>query len=82
LLHAHRDAAELAGKILSLLNDRTLAARLGAAGRSLIATKFSRRRTIDDMANLYHTMLAGRRRTAPRGTPGARGVREIIEGGD
>jgi len=87
LLHEHRDDAGLAGQILRLLHDPRLAARLGAAGRLLIATKFSRQRTLDDMTALYHRMLSGRRRAAPDGryagtNAGRQPVGGVPKGGD
>lgn len=60
LLHAHRNDAELAGKILAIFNDRMLAARLGAVGRRLVATTFNRRRTLAGLAGLYQEMITKR----------------------
>jgi glycosyltransferase involved in cell wall biosynthesis len=62
LLHAHGDDAGLAEKILTLLNDPALGGRLTAAGHHLITTKFSRQRTLDDTARLYHALLKRRGR--------------------
>jgi glycosyltransferase involved in cell wall biosynthesis len=90
LLHAHRNDAELAGKILTIFNDQTLAARLGAAGRQQIATAFNCRRTLTSTAHLYREMITGLRspdadktedaRRASAG--GRRRVAEVTEGGD
>lgn len=61
LLHTHRNDAELAGKIMAILNDQKLAARLGAAGRQQIMTAFNCQRTLTASAGLYREMITGRR---------------------
>ncbi|HQQ78868.1 MAG TPA: glycosyltransferase family 4 protein [Thermoanaerobaculia bacterium] len=48
------DAASLAAAIVLLLRDRDLAGRLGDAGRSLMAERFSLARTVDDLERIYH----------------------------
>jgi glycosyltransferase involved in cell wall biosynthesis len=72
LLHAHGDDAGLAEKLLALLNDPALAARLAAAGHHLITTKFSRQHTLEDTTRLYHAMLKGGRRSTLHDRPAQR----------
>jgi len=57
LLHRHKDHAELAAKILSLLNDETCAFRLGIAGLHLVKMRFTKEQFAANMANLYRHML-------------------------
>jgi glycosyltransferase involved in cell wall biosynthesis len=57
LLHPHRDDARLADRILALLDDGRLAARLGAAGRHLVETRFSRQQFAASMASVYRALL-------------------------
>jgi glycosyltransferase involved in cell wall biosynthesis len=64
LLHPHRDDARLAAQILSLLGDEALAARLGAAGRHLVETRFSTRQFAAGVAGLYRDMLGQTRSSA------------------
>jgi glycosyltransferase involved in cell wall biosynthesis len=66
LLHRHEDAVGLARQISRLLDDATLAARLGAAGRHAVDTFWTNERFARDMAALYHDVLeaGGRRRAA------------------
>jgi glycosyltransferase involved in cell wall biosynthesis len=61
LLHQHEDDAELARQILALIEDESLAARLGDAGYRFVKTNFSFQRFIADMADQYLEMLEGRR---------------------
>ena len=90
LLHAHRDDAELAQKILAIFNDQKLAARLGAAGRQQIATAFNCRRTLAVSAGLYREMITGRRSPAAdqvedagrASVSGRRNPAAATEGGD
>lgn len=67
LLHAHRNDEELAAKILALLGNRELAARLGAAGRQLVSSKFNRQRTVADTARFYDALLGKQTTNSVRG---------------
>jgi glycosyltransferase involved in cell wall biosynthesis len=53
LLHAHEDDADLAAKVDGLLADSKQAARLGAAGRELVRTRFTMEGFAGRMAKLY-----------------------------
>jgi len=57
LLHAHGDARGLARQILQLMNDEPLRRKLADAGRTLVATRFSRERFRRSVAELYHQFL-------------------------
>ncbi len=53
------DPRMLAAALLRLLDDPTLAAQIGAAGRER-STEFSARKMVDDIAALYETLLVER----------------------
>jgi glycosyltransferase involved in cell wall biosynthesis len=57
LLHAHGDAQGLARQILRLMNDEPLRRKLADAGRTLVATRFSREQFRRSVAELYHRFL-------------------------
>ena len=57
LLHAHENDEELAGHLLSLLGDRSLAARMGSAGKAMVQTRFSTGAFGRNMNELYDRML-------------------------
>ena len=61
LLHEPGDADQLAERLLALLADRALAARLGDTARRFVATMFSVERFAAGMTAIYrHTLgLAG-----------------------
>lgn len=52
------DAAELAAAIVEVLSDPELAARWGAAGRSLVASDFTAERMAGETADVYDDVLA------------------------
>jgi len=60
LLHSHQDDEQLAAQILSLLDDRERATKLGEAGRAFVRAEWSRERFAKDMRNLYQEMLIGK----------------------
>ncbi len=55
-------AADLAAAVLRLLEDRELAARMGAAGRSRVLEMFSWDAIAGQTTDLYHELLDGRHR--------------------
>jgi glycosyltransferase involved in cell wall biosynthesis len=57
LLHPHGDAETLASRLLSLLEDEALAARVGDAGREFVKMEWSRERFAANMARLYGDVL-------------------------
>ncbi|MFL6282797.1 MAG: glycosyltransferase [Pyrinomonadaceae bacterium] len=57
LLHPHGDAQTLASRLLSLLEDDALAARIGGAGREFVKMEWSRERFAANMARLYGDVL-------------------------
>jgi glycosyltransferase involved in cell wall biosynthesis len=57
LLHPHGDAETLASRLLSLLEDDALAARIGSAGREFVKMEWSRERFAANMARLYGDVL-------------------------
>jgi glycosyltransferase involved in cell wall biosynthesis len=57
LLHPHGDAETLASRLLSLLEDDALAARIGGAGREFVKMEWSRERFAANMARLYEDVL-------------------------
>jgi glycosyltransferase involved in cell wall biosynthesis len=57
LLHPHGDAETLASRLLSLLEDDALAARIGGAGREFVKMEWSRERFAANMARLYGDVL-------------------------
>jgi glycosyltransferase involved in cell wall biosynthesis len=57
LLHPHGDAETLASRLLSLLEDEALAARIGGAGREFVKMEWSRERFAANMARLYEDVL-------------------------
>lgn len=58
LLYAHRDDAQLAAHLLSLLCDEARAASLGEAGRKHVELNFSRERFAAEMIELYRQALS------------------------
>jgi glycosyltransferase involved in cell wall biosynthesis len=66
LLHTHGDAEALASRLLSLLEDDALAARLGGAGREFVKMEWSRERFAANMARLYGDVLGVSARGASR----------------
>jgi glycosyltransferase involved in cell wall biosynthesis len=65
LLHEKNDYDDLAREILSLLDDRERAARLGRRGQEHVRANFNREKTVNATRNLYarlkgapHTSLA------------------------
>lgn len=58
LLHSHQDDAELAIKILSLLNSEARATALGEAGRKLVEMNFTVEKFAMNMSNLYRGILS------------------------
>jgi glycosyltransferase involved in cell wall biosynthesis len=59
------DVAALADAVLSLLRNRPLAERLGAAGRLHVYPRYDSSRLVDDMRNLYLRELTARGRALP-----------------
>jgi glycosyltransferase involved in cell wall biosynthesis len=59
------DSAALAEAMLTLLRDRELAARLGAAGRRHVYPRYDSCRLVEDVANLYTRELTARGRVVP-----------------
>ncbi|MDQ6671457.1 MAG: glycosyltransferase family 4 protein [Chloroflexota bacterium] len=59
------DVAGLAEAILSLLRDRVLAERLGAAGRQHVYPRYDSSRLVDDVRNLYLRELGALGRQRP-----------------
>ena len=59
------DAGALADRIVTLLRDRELAARLGAAGRRHVYPRYDSSRLVDDVKHLYLRELAARGRPIP-----------------
>jgi glycosyltransferase involved in cell wall biosynthesis len=57
LLYTHRDHAQLAAHLLSLLDDEKRAANLGQAGRRHVEANFSRQRFAANMIELYRQTL-------------------------
>jgi glycosyltransferase involved in cell wall biosynthesis len=57
LLHPHGDAETLAARLLSLLEDEALAARIGGAGREFVKMEWGRERFAANMARLYEDVL-------------------------
>ncbi|HWQ34199.1 MAG TPA: glycosyltransferase [Blastocatellia bacterium] len=57
LLFAHKDEAALAGHLLSLLGDSARATRLGAAGRRVVISEFSREQFAANVTKLYCGLL-------------------------
>lgn len=82
LLHAHRDADELAAKILTVWRDPALAARMSERGSRLVATRFNCQQTLAETADLYTRLLAGGRGTVQRRADKISTVSEVIKGGD
>jgi glycosyltransferase involved in cell wall biosynthesis len=60
------DPGKLAEGMLRLLRDRSLAERLGQAGRRHVYPRYDSSRLIDDMRSLYWRELAARGRPLPR----------------
>jgi glycosyltransferase involved in cell wall biosynthesis len=58
LLHSHENHQELAAHVLTLLRDRTLAERIGAAGRRLVQTRFTTAEFATNMNSTYAAALA------------------------
>ena len=58
LLHEHGDAAGLADRMLRLLGDRPLAARLGARGLERARAEFAQTRAVTEIRAVYDRMLA------------------------
>jgi glycosyltransferase involved in cell wall biosynthesis len=59
------DASALAAAVLAVLHDRSLAARLGAAGRRHVYPRYDSSRLVNDVRNLYVRELAARGRPLP-----------------
>lgn len=60
LLVPPADPVALANAVGSLLADRSLAARLGRAGRQRVSEKFSMERMVHETEQLYHSLLEKR----------------------
>lgn len=60
LLHKHEDDAELANKLLSLIDDEARAAALGANAQTYVRENFSRERFAQNIVRLYQDTLARR----------------------
>lgn len=58
LLHAHEDAEGLASALARLIEERELAARIGAAARAEAERRFSRQRFARDVTALYRRLQA------------------------
>jgi glycosyltransferase involved in cell wall biosynthesis len=58
LLHSHENHQELAAHVLTLLRDRTLAERIGAAGRRLVQTRSTTAEFATNMNSTYAAALA------------------------
>lgn len=75
LLHPHEDAEALAARLLSLLDDGALAARLGEAGREFVKMEWGRERFAANMVAAYRDALGlggrGRGGGAAAGAVGA-----------
>ena len=54
--HTPGDAAQLAERITRLATDRSLRARLGAAGRATAERRFNRSRLAEELIPLYHAV--------------------------
>ncbi len=67
LLVPPADVPELARAILTLLENRELAARLGCAARQSIAERFSIERMVTSTERLYHDLLARKTKQASWG---------------
>jgi len=70
LLHPHGDAETLAARLLSLLRDEALRARVGKAGREFVKMEWSRERFAANMVGLYEDALGVGRGGAARGEAG------------
>ena len=66
LLHPHGDAETLAARLLSLLRDEALRARVGEAGREFVKMEWSRERFAANMVGLYEDALGVGRGGASR----------------
>jgi len=62
LLFPHEDHEQLAAHVLALLADRSMARRLGEAGRTLVKTAFSGAQFAAAMNGVYESVLRARRR--------------------
>ena len=54
---AEPDSAALAGALAALAENRTLAARMGLAGRDLAAQRYRKERLVEDVGALYRKLL-------------------------
>src|SRR5581483_8739452 len=59
ILVAPGDTESLARALLELAQDPALRARMGAAGREHVVSRYSVERLIEDMDRLYRSLLAG-----------------------
>jgi glycosyltransferase involved in cell wall biosynthesis len=55
----------LARAILELLQDRDKAQRLGQAGRRLMEERYSIRRVVSDLEQIYYDLARGRKQWQP-----------------
>ncbi|MEM4188093.1 MAG: glycosyltransferase family 4 protein [Candidatus Hadarchaeum sp.] len=55
-----RDPEALAAAVLSLLQDREIAARMGQTARALAKDRFSLQRLVSDVQNLYESLLVSK----------------------
>jgi glycosyltransferase involved in cell wall biosynthesis len=65
LLVEPKDAEGLARAILELLQDRDKAQRLGQAGRRLMEERYSIRRVVSDLEQIYYDLARGRKQWQP-----------------
>lgn len=56
----NQDARVIAERIIYLLNNPTLAEKMGAAGKEKVLNQYSWARTSQNIENAYHTVLSGR----------------------
>jgi glycosyltransferase involved in cell wall biosynthesis len=57
LLCSHEDDAQLAARLLSLLEDDRLARKIGEAGRLFVKANFSKERFTEEMTRLYRELF-------------------------
>ena len=81
LLHPPQDDAQLAARMLYLLEDEPQAAMLGAAARQAVKTRWSKEQFAANMVKEYQSMLEGRqpRRAAPASPLRTTSLRVITE---
>jgi glycosyltransferase involved in cell wall biosynthesis len=69
------DVGQLAARLAELANDRQLLARMGAAGRGRMQTRYAVDRLIDDVDQLYRDLLERKGLGLPTPSAGASGRR-------